>query len=146
MQCINIVRVDEQVKLPQKMTEHSVGFDLFAYLNEPLTLAAGKRALISTGIILDLPEDVYASVKPRSGWALKYGITILNTPGTIDPDYRGEVKVLLINLGEEDVTIKPGDRIGQLTFSRVVAVELNEVDHFKKTTRGDGGYGHTGGL
>jgi dUTP pyrophosphatase len=110
-----------------------------------LTLAPGARALVATGLSLGIPEGYEGQVRPRSGWALKHGITVLNSPGTIDSDYRGEVKILLINLGQEAVVIHPGDRIAQLVIAPVSRADLREVEVLDDTARGAGGFGHTGG-
>lgn len=118
--------------------------DLRAALDEPLALAPGERALVPTGLRLALPPGYEAQVRPRSGLAIRHGITMLNTPGTIDSDYRGEVKVIVVNLGQESFVIQPGDRIAQLVVSPVVRAELVEVDELPDSARGEGGFGHTG--
>ena len=110
----------------------------------PVTLAPLARALVPTGLAFAIPVGFEGQVRPRSGWALKQGITVLNSPGTIDADYRGEVKVILINLGQDTVTIQPGDRIAQLVIAPVVQAGLREVDILDDTARGSGGFGHTG--
>ncbi len=111
---------------------------------QPMVLAPLSRALVPTGLSAAIPVGYEGQVRPRSGWALKHGITVLNSPGTIDADYRGEIKVLLINLGQEAVTIQPGDRIAQLVIARVEQAVLCEVEVLDETARGDGGFGHTG--
>jgi dUTP pyrophosphatase len=111
---------------------------------EKLTLKPGDRALVATGIAIALPEHHEAQVRPRSGLAVKYGVTVLNSPGTIDADYRGEIKVPLINLGSEDFVITPGDRIAQMVVARVTTAELVEVETLDKTGRGAGGFGSSG--
>lgn len=126
------------------MSEGASGFDIFAAINEPIRLRAGERRLIPTGFAIEMPIGVEAQIRPRSGLALKHGISILNTPGTIDADYRGEVGVIIINLGQEDFEIKPGDRIAQLVFVEVPKVTLEEVEELSDSTRGTGGFGHTG--
>jgi dUTP pyrophosphatase len=130
--------------LPQKMSEHSSGFDLMAALEEPISIAPGETAFVPTGIALSIPPGYEGQVRPRSGLAVKHGLTILNAPGTIDADYRGEVKVILINLGREQVTLRRGDRIAQLIIAPVSQVTLQESDDLDSTTRGTGGFGHTG--
>ncbi len=134
----------EQVKLPQRMSELASGFDLYAAVEEPVTLNPGQRALIPTGISIGMPAGMEAQIRPRSGLALKHGITALNSPGTIDADYRGEVKVLLINLGQEPFAIGRNERIAQMVFQLVPEVEFEEVDELAETKRGQGGFGHTG--
>ena len=131
--------------LPAYETAGAAGLDLRAAIGESLTLAPGARALVPTGLAMQLPEGFEAQVRPRSGLALKHGITCLNTPGTIDSDYRGEVKVILINLGEEDFTIRRGDRIAQLVIAPVVQALWAEVADLEETARGAGGFGSTGG-
>lgn len=130
--------------LPAYETIHSAGMDMRAYLHEPLLIEPLKRALIPTGIFLELPEGYEAQIRPRSGLALKHGITVLNSPGTIDADYRGEVKVLLINLGDEKMIIQNGERIAQMIVSKHEKAIWNQTDKLNETFRGEGGYGHTG--
>lgn len=134
----------EDVPLPRKMSEQASGFDLFAAVGEPLTLQPGARAAVPTGLALAMPPELEAQIRPRSGLALKHGVTCLNTPGTIDADYRGEVKVLLINLGDEPFVIRRGERIAQMVFQLVPDVELAKADALPETGRGSGGFGHTG--
>ncbi|MBB6672861.1 dUTP diphosphatase [Cohnella nanjingensis] len=135
---------NEDVALPKQMSEWAAGFDLHAAVSEPVTLAPGARALIPTGFAMAMPRELEAQVRPRSGLAFKHGVTCLNTPGTIDADYRGEVKVLLINLGQEPFTIERGERIAQMVFQRVPQIALEETDELPDTVRGAGGFGHTG--
>lgn len=130
--------------LPRKATDGSSGYDLKAVLDEPLTLTPGQRAVVPTGLALEMTEGVEAQVRPRSGLAAKSGVTVLNAPGTIDSDYRGEVGVILINLGQEDVVISGGDRVAQLVFARVENVALEMVSELNETGRGEGGFGSTG--
>lgn len=130
--------------LPQYATPHSAGVDLCAWLEEPLVLAPGARALVPTGISVAIPSGYEGQVRPRSGLALKKGITVLNAPGTIDADYRGEIGVVLINLGQEPVEIYSGDRIAQLIIARYERFDWQEVDQLDTTMRGEGGFGHTG--
>lgn len=126
------------------MSEWAAGFDLHAAVSEPLTLAPGERALVPTGFAMAMPRELEAQIRPRSGLAFKHGITCLNSPGTIDADYRGEVKVLLINLGQQPFVIERGERIAQMVFQTVPQVELAEVSELSETVRGEGGFGHTG--
>ncbi|MEK8130178.1 dUTP diphosphatase [Paenibacillus filicis] len=135
---------NEDVPLPVKMSELASGFDLYAAVAEPVILAPGQRALIPTGFALAMPGELEAQIRPRSGLAFKHGITSLNSPGTIDADYRGEVKVLLINHGSESFTIERKERIAQMVFQRVPQIILQEVEELDATVRGAGGFGHTG--
>lgn len=133
--------------LPSYQTEHAAGLDLIAALpaDKPVAIAPGARALIPTGIAIALPPGTEAQVRPRSGLAVKHGLTLLNTPGTIDADYRGELQVLLVNLGSESVTIARGMRIAQLVIAPVARAQLRETSSLDETTRGSGGFGSTGG-
>lgn len=135
---------NEDIPLPKQMSEWAAGFDVHAAVSETLILEPGQRALIPTGFAMAMPRELEAQVRPRSGLALKHGVTCLNTPGTIDADYRGEVKVLLINLGSEPFAVKRGERIAQIIFQRVPQVTLTEVNELPDTVRGEGGFGHTG--
>jgi dUTP pyrophosphatase len=130
--------------LPSYATDHSAGLDLRANLDAPIILAPGQRALIPTGLFLELPEGTEAQVRPRSGLAFKHGVTVLNSPGTIDADYRGEVGVLLINHGHEPFTVNDGERIAQLVVARYIRVSFAEVPDLRASERGAGGFGHTG--
>lgn len=130
--------------LPAYATAQSAGMDLRANIDEPITLRPMQRALIKTGLHIALPAGYEAQVRPRSGLALKHGITVLNTPGTIDADYRGELCVLLINLGSEDFIINDGERIAQMVVARHETVSFTLTDTLDDTERGTGGYGHTG--
>lgn len=141
---INRLPGNEDVKLPVKMSELAAGFDLHAAVAEPVVLNPGERQLIPTGFAIAMPAELEAQIRPRSGLAYKHGITCLNSPGTIDADYRGEVKVLLVNLGQEPFTIERNERIAQMVFKTVPAVEFMEVDELSDTVRGAGGFGHTG--
>jgi dUTP pyrophosphatase len=136
----------EGLALPSYETAHAAGMDLRAAVseNEPLTLAPGERALAPTGITMALPEGYEAQVRPRSGLAAKHGVTCLNTPGTIDADYRGEVKVILINLGQEPFVIKRGERIAQMVIAPVTQAKWQTVDALPDSARGAGGFGSTG--
>lgn len=131
-------------ELPKYETEASAGMDLRANLNKPIVLKPLERALIPTGLFLELPVGYEAQVRPRSGLAIKHGITVLNTPGTIDADYRGEVKVILVNLSDQQFEIADGERIAQMIISEHVQAIWEEVDKLSETTRGTGGFGHTG--
>jgi dUTP pyrophosphatase len=131
-------------QLPCYMTDHSAGMDLYAELTEEIVLSPGERALVPTGIALELPDGYEVQIRPRSGLALRHGITLVNSPGTIDPDYRGEIAVIVINHGTETFFIKSGDRIAQMVFSRFIRVTFNEVTELGETSRGEGGFGHTG--
>ena len=130
--------------LPAYATEQSAGMDLRANISEPIVLRPLQRQLIPTGIYIALPEGYEAQVRPRSGLALKKGITVLNAPGTIDADYRGEVGVVLINLSQEDFVINDGERIAQMVIARHEQAEFELVEELDETERGAGGYGHTG--
>ena len=130
--------------MPTYATSQSAGMDLRANLEEPVVLHPMERRLIPTGLHIALPEGYEAQVRPRSGLALKHGLTVLNAPGTIDADYRGEIGVVLINLSLEDFTINDGERIAQLVVARYEQVEFSLVETLDETERGEGGYGHTG--
>jgi len=130
--------------LPSYATTHSAGMDLRANLDASITLAPGDRALVKTGLFLELPEGTEAQVRPRSGLAFKHGVTVLNAPGTIDADYRGEVGVILINHGPEPFEVKDGERIAQLVIARYERVTFAEVTDLSVSERGAGGFGHTG--
>jgi dUTP pyrophosphatase len=130
--------------LPSYATEGSSGMDLRADIEEAVTLEPMERRLIPTGLFIELPINHEAQVRPRSGMAMKQGITCLNSPGTVDADYRGELKVILINLSNEPQIILPGDRIAQMVIQRVEKIILTQVDELTSTVRGEGGFGHTG--
>ncbi len=129
---------------PFYATVNSAGMDLKANIEEPITLAPLQRAMVPTGLYIALPEGTEAQVRPRSGLAAKHGVTVLNTPGTIDADYRGEIKVILVNLSNEPFTINPGERIAQMVVARYEKVEWDEVESLDQTERGAGGFGSTG--
>lgn len=141
---MKVLEKAKDLPLPHYESPGSAGMDLRAALEEDLVLLPGKYALISTGIKIALPDNYEGQVRPRSGLALKHGITLLNTPGTLDSDYRGEIKVLLINLGESPFTLKRGDRIAQLIIAPVVKANLIPVKVLSNTERGEGGFGHSG--
>lgn len=130
--------------LPQYETEASAGMDLRANLDEPVMLKPLERALIPTGLFIELPVGFEAQVRPRSGMAIKHGITVLNTPGTIDADYRGEIKVILVNLSNLEYEIKDGERVAQMIISEHAQASWKQVDKLNDTERGAGGFGHTG--
>ena len=130
--------------LPAYATEMSAGMDLRANLEEPVTLQPMERKLIPTGLYIALPVGHEAQIRPRSGLALKHGVTVLNTPGTVDADYRGEVKVLLVNLSDVPFVVNDGERIAQMIVTKYEQVEFVEVEQLDETERGAGGYGHTG--
>lgn len=140
---VNIINKGHQ-PLPQYATEQSAGMDLRANLEEPITLKPMERRLIPTGLHIALPVGYEAQVRPRSGLALKKGITVLNTPGTIDADYRGEIGVVLINLSQEEFIVNDGERIAQIVIARHEKADFIEVEALDETERGEGGYGHTG--
>ncbi|WP_372712784.1 dUTP diphosphatase [Ilyobacter sp.] len=135
---------EEGVTLPKYMTEGASGMDVCAYMDEPVTLKPLGRDLIPTGIKMEIPYGYEVQVRPRSGLAIKHGITLLNTPGTIDSDYRGEIKVIVVNLSSEDYEIQPGERIGQLVLQKVYQMKFSEVNSLEETSRSGGGFGHTG--
>ncbi|MBI1921087.1 MAG: dUTP diphosphatase [Geobacter sp.] len=130
--------------LPRYMTTHAAGMDLLADLVDDLVIAPGERVLVPTGIAIALPDGYEAQIRPRSGLALKHGISLVNTPGTIDPDYRGEIGVIVINHGSEPFVVKNGERIAQMVVAPFVRAEWEEADELDDTHRGDGGFGHTG--
>jgi dUTP pyrophosphatase len=141
---IKRLKKEHPISLPQYMTEGSSGMDLFASLEREVTLAPGERRLIPTGISVAIPEGFEGQIRPRSGLAIQKGIGIVNGPGTIDADYRGEIGVLLINFGKEAFTIRDGDRIAQMVISQVFRATFEEVDDLPATRRQEGGFGHTG--
>ena len=141
---ISVQRLRENARIPRYMTLHAAGMDLYAALESPVELDPGERMLIPTGIALAIPDGFEGQVRPRSGLALRQGIGMVNAPGTIDADYRGEVGVLLINHGLEKVVLSDGDRIAQLVIAPVVRAVLTETDQLPQTERGAGGFGHTG--
>ena len=131
-------------ELPSYSTVYSAGMDLRANLEEPVTLKPGERILVPTGLFIELPKGYEAQIRPRSGLALKKGITVLNTPGTVDSDYRGEIGIILINLSGQDFFVQDGERICQMIISRHETIEWEETDSLNDTIRGIGGFGHTG--
>lgn len=143
MKAVKIVNKSRH-QLPQYSTACSAGMDLRANIDSPIVLRPFQRALVPTGLFISLPEGYEAQVRPRSGLAFKYGITVLNTPGTIDADYRGEIGVILVNLGQEDFVVNDGERIAQMVVARYEQVELLAVETLDETERGAGGFGHSG--
>jgi dUTP pyrophosphatase len=141
---IKRLRKDRSLPLPQYMTHGSSGMDLFAYLEKEITLEAGERKLIPTGISVAIPEGFEGQIRPRSGLAIQHGIGVVNSPGTIDADYRGEICVLLINFDPFPFSVRHGDRIAQMVISRVFRAIFEEVDELPPTGRQEGGFGHTG--
>jgi dUTP pyrophosphatase len=142
---INIAIVNHSNNpLPAYATSGASGMDIRAHLAEPITLIPGERTIIPTGLFVEIPLGYELQVRPRSGLAIKQGITCLNTPGTIDSDYRGEIGVILINLGKEPQTIHSGDRIAQIVLSEVPQINWELRDHLNESNRGSGGFGHTG--
>ena len=135
---------NEDLPLPVKMSTGSSGFDLHAAVIDPVEIKPGQWKLVPAGIALSMPAGLEAQVRPRSGLALKHGITVLNAPGTIDADYRGEIGVILLNLGEHSFQVQRGDRIAQLVFMQVPAISLKVAESLDETARGSGGFGHTG--
>ncbi len=134
----------EDLPLPGYMTDHAAGMDLVAAVQADLVLPPGRRALVPTGIAIALPQGFEAQIRPRSGLALKHGVTLVNTPGTIDADYRGEIRVILINHGTEPFVVRRGDRIAQMIVAPVCRVRWDLQPGLPATERGDGGFGHTG--
>tara|TARA_B100000749_G_scaffold280898_1_gene280900 strand:- start:97944 stop:98645 length:702 start_codon:yes stop_codon:yes gene_type:complete len=133
-------------EMPAYQTDGASGFDVCAQIVEPIVLRPGERFLVPTALSFEIPEGYEIQVRPRSGWAIKQGISLVNTPGTIDADYRGEVKVILVNLGQKEVEIQPGQRIAQMVVCPIVQAELNLVEDLSETARGSGGFGSTGGV
>ena len=141
---VEIKRLRDNAIVPQYMTEHAAGMDLHAAIETPLTLTPGERTLVPTGLAFAIPPGYEGQVRPRSGLALKQGVALVNAPGTIDADYRGEVGVIVINHGQETVVFAPGDRIAQLIIAPVTHARLIEVAELGETARNAGGFGHTG--
>jgi dUTP pyrophosphatase len=141
---INFKKLSPLAVLPHYATAHAAGMDLCAALEKPVKLKPGEIRLMPTGLAAEIPQGYEGQVRPRSGLALKHGISIVNAPGTIDADYRGEIGVILINLGSKAFTVAPGDRIAQMVISPVARAVISEVKALKDTKRGSGGFGHTG--
>lgn len=140
---VNIVN-RSRFSVPEYATVHSAGLDLRADLEHSLVLKPLQRSLVPTGLFIELPEGFEAQIRPRSGLAIKHGISLVNTPGTIDPDYRGEIKVIVVNLSDVPFTLEPGERIAQMVIARFEHISWNEVESLSETARGEGGFGHTG--
>ncbi len=141
---VRLQRLRADAEMPRYMTPGAAGADLCAAIDTPLTLAPGERRLVPTGIAIELPAGFEAQVRPRSGLALRHGVGLLNTPGTIDADYRGEIQVLLVNWGQEPFRLERGDRIAQLVVAPVARAAWEVVASLATTSRGAGGFGHTG--
>ncbi len=139
---VKVKKLSKDAKLPEKQHETDAGYDL--YSNENAVIAPGEYKIISTGIAIELPRGIEAQIRPRSGLALKYGLTILNAPGTVDSGYRGEIKIILLNLGKEAVEIKKGQRIAQMVFNKIEDAEIKEVKKLSKSDRNEKGFGSTG--
>lgn len=138
------IKLDEGAKMPEYQTRQAAGADLFARLTEKVTINPMERVLIPTGVHIQMPEGYEAQVRPRSGLAIHYGVTVLNSPGTVDADYRGEIGVILINLGTEPFVVSNGDRIAQLVIAKHENFEWDNVLFLEESERGEGGYGSTG--
>ena len=139
-----VKKLDPKVQLPSYKTKGSSGMDLMAFVENPVVISPNTSALISTGISVAMPNDVEIQIRPRSGLAAKLNISVLNTPGTIDSDYRGEIKIILFNHGTEKFVVKNNDRIAQMVLMPVLKVDIEEVDNLPDTLRGSGGFGSTG--
>lgn len=143
---VKVTLLRSTATMPSYATPQSAGMDLRADIDAPVTIAPLQRVMIPTGIAIALPDDCEAQVRPRSGLAAKYGITVLNSPGTIDADYRGEIKVILVNLSDKEYELHPNERIAQMVVAKYEKVEWEEVDSLDETERGAGGFGSTGKL
>ena len=141
---ILIKKLNSKVKLPSYKTDGSSGMDLMAFVDKPIIIPPGKSCLIPTGLSIAIPEDTEIQIRPRSGLAAKSSLSVLNTPGTIDSDYRGELKVILFNHGKENFLVNNNDRIAQMILMPVLKVDFQEVDNLPETIRGEGGFGSTG--
>ncbi|MBI4404296.1 MAG: dUTP diphosphatase [Deltaproteobacteria bacterium] len=141
---IKVIKLDPQAILPQYMTPGSSGCDAYACLQSPLTILPRQRMAIPTGLAFEIPAEFEIQVRPRSGLSFKQGLTVVNAPGTIDSDYRGEVKILVVHLGEEPLTIEPGTRIAQLVLQKVERIQWSVVPSLSQSSREDGGFGSTG--
>ena len=139
-----VKKLDSKVKLPEYKTSGSSGMDLMAFVDSPIKIAPNTLELVSTGLSIAIPEDLEIQIRPRSGLAAKSSVSVLNTPGTIDSDYRGELKIILFNHGNKDFIINNNDRVAQMVLTPVIKMELEEVDQLPKTIRGSGGFGSTG--
>ena len=141
---VKIVRENDKIELPKYETSGAAGMDIRANITESIVLGSLERTLVPTGLKIAIPEGYEVQVRPRSGLALKHGITLLNTPGTIDSDYRGELKIIVANMSKDAYTINPEERIGQLVLNKVEQIEWEVVETLDETERGAGGFGHTG--
>ena len=139
-----IKRLDSKVKLPEYKTSGSSGMDLMAFVESPIKIAPNNLELVPTGLSIAIPEDFEIQIRPRSGLAAKFSVGVLNSPGTIDSDYRGELKIILFNHGNKDFTVNNNDRVAQMILTPVIKMELEEVDQLPETIRGSGGFGSTG--
>ena len=139
-----IKKLNSSIKIPSYKTNGSSGMDLMANIEEPIKISPGNTSLIPTGIFIAIPKNFEIQIRPRSGLAAKNNISVLNTPGTIDSDYRGELKIILINLGKKDFIIKKNDRVAQMILAPIVKAEFEEVSELPETVRGEGGFGSTG--
>jgi len=135
---------DSGVKLPEYMTVGASGMDVYAFIENPIVLKSLERVLVPTGISVEIPQGYEIQVRPRSGLAIKHGITLLNTPGTIDSDYRGEIKIIMVNLSGSDYTINPNERIAQFVLAKVETMAWKSVETIENSKRAGGGFGHTG--
>lgn len=138
------IKIKDGVEIPKYMSCEAAGMDVYAFLDDSVIIKPMERVLIPTGIISEIPVGYEIQVRPRSGLALKHGLTLINTPGTIDSDFRGEIKIIMINLGTEEYRVNPGDRIAQFVVNEVFRANLNVSDDLGETKRLDGGFGHTG--
>ena len=141
---ILVKKLDSKVKLPEYKTIGSSGMDLMAFVEKPIKILPNNIELIPTGLSIAIPEDLEIQIRPRSGLAAKYSVGVLNTPGTIDSDYRGELKIILFNHGKKDFVVNNNDRVAQMVLTPVLKIELEEVDQLPETIRGSGGFGSTG--
>jgi len=141
---VKILPHGQGIPLPKYMSDHAAGMDLYAAVQNDLIIPSGGWKLVPTGLAMAIPEGYEAQVRPRSGLALKQGISVLNTPGTVDADYRGEVGVILMNHSQDDLVVKRGDRIAQMIINKIERIAFDEVDVLPETGRGAGGFGHTG--
>ena len=139
-----VKRLNPKVNLPEYKTSGSSGMDLMAFIENKITILPKTSQIVPTGLAIAIPEDCEVQIRPRSGLAAKFGISVLNTPGTIDSDYRGEIKVILFNHGKEDFAINNGDRIAQMVLAPIVKMELKETENLPETSRGESGFGSTG--
>ena len=140
---VKIQKIDKSAKLPHRMSTHAAGYDLYSCHQQNIILKKGEVKLVPTGIAISLPAGYEAQIRPRSGLAIKHGIGVLNAPGTIDADYRGEIKIILFNYGKEDFIITPGTRVAQMVIAKHEIVDFAVTEELDKTTRGSGGFGHT---